>query len=63
MNKKIDYEKKMKELEEIVSKMEDESTSLDESLLLYQKGNEIIKELESSIKEAETKIKEIIEVK
>ena len=63
MNKKIDYEKKMKELEEIVSKMEDESTSLDESLLLYQKGNEIIKELESSIKEAESKIKEIIEVK
>lgn len=63
MEKKIDYEKQMKELESIVNKMEDESTSLDESLLLYQKGNAIIKELESSIKEAEEKVKEVIEVK
>jgi len=63
MEKKIDYEKQMKELESIVNKMEDESTSLDESLLLYQKGNTIIKELESSIKEAEEKVKEVIEVK
>ena len=42
---KFDIELKLKELEEIVAKMNDESTSIDENLELYKQGKQIVKQL------------------
>lgn len=62
MANKIDFEKELRRLEEIVSKMESKNISLDESIALYEEGMKIIKSLEEGLKEAEEKVKEVIEV-
>ena len=43
MEDKIDFEKELKRLEEIASKMEDKAISLDDSILLYEEGMKITK--------------------
>ena len=63
MEEKVKFEDKLNRLDEIVSTMSNKSLSLDDSLLLYEEGNKIIKELEESLKEAENKIEKIIESK
>ena len=60
-SKKINFEEKIKRLDEIVDSISNKSLSLDESLLLYEEGNKIIKELEKTLKEAQGNIKEVIE--
>ena len=60
-SKKINFEEKIKRLDEIVDSISIKSLSLDESLLLYEEGNKIIKELEKTLKEAQENIKEVIE--
>ena len=57
--KKVDFEALLKELNEIVNKVENDTLPLDESIKLYQRGKEIINELEGSLKEAEEKIAEL----
>lgn len=57
--KKVDFEALLKELSEIVNKVENDTLPLDESIKLYQRGKEIINELEGSLKEAEEKIAEL----
>lgn len=62
MEKKLDFESSLKRLEEIVSKISSGKVSLDESLLLYKEGQEIIKNLETQLKEAEEKVEKVIEI-
>lgn len=57
--KKLDYEKSLKRLDEIVSKIETETLPLEESLKLYEEGRKLIASLEDALKEAEQKIKEL----
>ena len=59
---KLDFEKSLKRLEEIVNKISNGKISLDESLSLYQEGQEIIKNLEEQLKEAESKVEKIVEI-
>ena len=54
--KKIDFEAMLKELSDIVNKVENSTLPLDESIKLYERGREIINELESSLKDAQEKI-------
>ena len=61
--KKIDFAKEMKRLEEIVDKVSSRALPLDESLKLYEEANEIIKQLEKSLKEASDKVEQIVNIK
>ncbi len=59
MADKIDYLKLSNELDQIVSKMQDDNTSIEESMKLYERGVEVIKELNAYLETAENKIKQI----
>lgn len=56
---KVEFEKSLKRLEEIVSKVEGETLPLDESLKLYEEGKKLIVSLEKTLKEAERKVEEL----
>jgi exodeoxyribonuclease VII small subunit len=53
------YEQMMAELREIVRKIDDPVTSLDESIALYDQGMALIKACEEILNKAELKITEI----
>jgi exodeoxyribonuclease VII small subunit len=53
------YEQMMTELREIVRKIDDPVTSLDESITLYDQGMALIKACEEILNKAELKITEI----
>ena len=59
---KIDFEKELNRLNEIVNRIQDESLPLDEIVKLYEEGNKIIKLLESELKKAEEKVEKIVEI-
>lgn len=50
------YEEKIEQLRQIIAKIEDGSTSLDESMKLYEQGAVLVKQCESLLAEAEEKI-------
>lgn len=52
----FNYEKSIKELEAIVSKLEKGDTSLDEMLTLYEKGCKLAGDCNKFLDEAQTKI-------
>ena len=56
---KIEFEKSLKRLEEIVAKVEGETLPLEESLKLYEEGKKWIASLEKTLKEAERKVEEL----
>ena len=56
---KIEFEKSLKRLEEIVTKVEGETLPLEESLKLYEEGKKLIAVLEKTLKEAERKVEEL----
>ena len=56
---KIEFEKSLKRLEEIVGKVEGETLPLEESLKLYEEGKKLIASLEKTLKEAERKVEEL----
>lgn len=56
---RIDFEKSLKRLDEIVSKIENETLPLEESLKLYEEGKKLISLLEKTLKEAEHKVEEL----
>ncbi|MCQ2802103.1 MAG: exodeoxyribonuclease VII small subunit [Bacilli bacterium] len=60
--KKIDFEKELNHLNEIVSKIQDEALPLDESIKLYEEGNKIIAMLEKELKDAQDKIEKIVSI-
>jgi exodeoxyribonuclease VII small subunit len=53
------YEEMTGELREIVRKIDDPATSLDESITLYEQGMELIKACEDVLNKAELKIIEL----
>ncbi len=61
--KKIDFAKEIKRLDEIVNEVSSKALSLEESLKLYEEGTKIIKELEAALKEAEGKMEKIVDTK
>ncbi|MCQ2814753.1 MAG: exodeoxyribonuclease VII small subunit [Bacilli bacterium] len=63
MDEKLDFEKEMKRLDEIIAKMDDSSQSLDTKLKLFDEGNKIIKKLETALKEAESKVEKVVSTK
>lgn len=53
------YEELIGELKEIVRKMEDSNTSLDEMITLYEQGMVMVRSCEDRLAEAEVKITEL----
>ena len=53
---KLDFEKNISVLEDIVSKLESGEVSLDESLKLFEEGVKIIKECNTELDNAEQKV-------
>ncbi len=53
----MDFEKKLKRLEEIVKEMEDGQTPLEKSLTLFEEGVKLSRECNSQLQEAEQKVK------
>lgn len=50
------YEDLMKELKEILQKIEDRDTGLDEAIVLYERGAVLIRQAEEVLASAELKI-------
>jgi len=50
------YEAKTEQLRQIIEKIEDGNTSLEESLRLYEQGAALVKQCETLLAEAEVKI-------
>jgi exodeoxyribonuclease VII small subunit len=55
------FEEMLGELKEVVKKMEDPDTGLDESITLYERGAALIRECERKLVEAELKVTEVTE--
>jgi len=51
------FEEELKRLEEIVKQLENEETSLDDSISLFEEGTKILKKLREKLNEAEKKVK------
>lgn len=60
MEKKIEFEKELQRLDEIIAKISQNSDDLDESLSLYEEGKDIVKRLSAAIDEAKDKIEKVI---
>ncbi len=58
----MDFEKKLKRLEEIVSTMEKGSLPLEESLKLFEEGVKLSKECHLQLSQAEQKVKLLLAV-
>ena len=54
--KKMDIESTLKQLEKIVTQMEEEDLNLEDSLKSYEKGVSLIKEAQESLNKIEKKI-------
>lgn len=52
----LKFEKKLSDLEAIVSKLESGDTPLEESLALFEKGTGLLKELSRILEDAEKKV-------
>jgi exodeoxyribonuclease VII small subunit len=50
------YEAKIEQLRQIIEKIEDGNTSLEESMKLYEQGAALVKQCEALLAEAEVKI-------
>lgn len=53
------YEELIGDLKEIIKKMEESTTSLDEMINLYEQGMVLVKQCEDRLTEAEVKITEL----
>jgi exodeoxyribonuclease VII small subunit len=59
--KRAGFESQLKALEEIVSKLEDGSITLEDSLTLFEKGVRLSRELQSSLQEASLRVTRLLE--
>ncbi len=59
--KKFDFEKSLKRIREISDKMQKENLQLEESLRLFEEGNQLIEKSLSYLEEAELKVRKLIE--
>lgn len=56
LSKDFDFEKSLKELEEIANSLEKEQTSLDDAVTLFEKGIKLSKECSAYLETARQKI-------
>ena len=56
---KLSFEQAMKELEDVVAKLENGQVPLEDSIKLYEMGNDLKKHCEQKLKEAEEKVSQI----
>ncbi len=61
MEKTKSFEEKLKELESLVSELEDEGKGLEESVALYEKAKNLSKELSKELDEASKKVASLLE--
>jgi exodeoxyribonuclease VII small subunit len=59
--KKKGFEAQLQELEEIVGKLEDGSLPLEESLLLFERGIKLSRELQTSLQAASLRVTRLLE--
>lgn len=59
-SKPLDFEKALSELENLVETMEQGDISLEESLKHFERGVELTRQCQTSLKEAEQKVKILI---
>ena len=59
MKKEIKFEEALKRLEEIVEKLETGQIALDDSIKVFEEGNELVKLCLNKLNKAEQKIKQI----
>ncbi len=57
----MSFEEAIAELENIVDKLEKGQLSLDESLLLFEKGIKLVRECNDKLKSAQQKVEKLIE--
>jgi len=57
----MSFEESLQELERIVEKLENGQLSLDESLALFEKGIQLVKECNTRLKNAQQKVEKLIE--
>jgi len=57
----LSYEKALKELESILSTLENESQDLETTMALYERGRALIKHCQALLDEAELKVKVLSE--
>ena len=62
MNNKNNFEESMKDLEQIVEKLEKGEQNLEKSLQLFEEGVEISKKLNDQLKNAEKKVSELMNI-
>lgn len=62
MEEKNDIKAMLDELDNILLKMKDNKTSLDENIALYEKGESIVKKLEKQLSDIENKVPKVIEI-
>ena len=55
----MSYEKAFAELESIVARLEEEQQPLDETLALYERGQELAKHCATLLEKAELKVKQL----
>ena len=56
---KLSFEQAMNELEDVVAKLESGQVPLEDSIKLYEMGNDLKKHCEQKLKEAEEKVSQI----
>lgn len=56
----MDFEKKLGRLEEIVQKMEEGDSSLEDSLKLFEEGIKLSRECHTQLNAAEAKVKKLV---
>ncbi|MDC1150326.1 exodeoxyribonuclease VII small subunit [Gammaproteobacteria bacterium] len=60
-DKKIDFESSLKELESIVTKLEDENINLEDSVKSFEAGINLVKECQKQLEDAELRVKELLD--
>jgi exodeoxyribonuclease VII small subunit len=56
----MSFEESLRELEGIADKLEEGKLSLDESLLLFEKGIKLVRECNTKLKDARQNVEELI---
>lgn len=59
MTKEIDYQKLSNELQEILERLDTSDVDVDTAIKQYERGMEIVGELENYLKTAENKVKKV----
>ncbi len=60
MEKKLKFEEKIKELESIISELENGEIDLDDSISKYTKAMKLVKECDDELKKVEEKVNKIV---